>query len=946
MQVIFRSFRLLILLVALTFLSTAAHAQTQAAYRWAKGLQGRGFISTSCTAISPNGDVFTGCNYRDSVSFGNQTYPLASGENSLLLKHSSAAGNEVGSLLLGVKAFIYQIKVDRAGNVYATGQFSDRVESGATTLASANGRADCFVGKWDASGALLWLKHGIVSRSAQCSQLTIDDLGRVTIAGFLSGTITFDATTISALSASRLALFCFQLDGTTGAVRWSRVSATNGFWWEPGCSLISEAVTGNLILTGYCFGEIEWNGQLVATAADRLYWLKLSNDGNLLTSFASSVVSSGACATSAENGYSFLAFNCNDRSSNLTLNGAPFSAPTGSSRSYTALARLDPGGIPQWMKVIAGNVINDSISLSKAISGPTGGSSSGYSNLYIAGTFSSRTPVSVGNNIFLNPSFGWESGYIASFDGVTGTPIFATKVAGAPLYSSVEDISIEPAGQISLAGNTYGDSAFFGGFGPGGIIVSYPNFDSGIFTAKLISNYNQVQGAAFADANANGTPDAGETLFGGLIIESQPEGLFFSTDAGTGAYSAITELGVHQVSLASPPQYYTLPPASIPQPATFSTFGNIAGNRHFALQPIPNQQDLQAFVTAFNRARPGFGLRYRVTYRNIGTTTTSGTVTVQLDPRLTYLSNTANGTRTGNALDVIYANLAPGESRSFDIQFQVPTTVTVGAVLNTVATVLPVATDLVPADNTATDALTVTASYDPNDIRVNWPRLTPTQVSAGEWLEYTIRFENLGTDTAFSVMLRDALPAALLNLGTLDLFAASHGCTYRLAAGGLLTVQFPSILLPHRGANVLRSSGFVRFRIRPIGTLAVGDLVPNKADIHFDFNAPITTNTAITEVWTPVGLPSGANANALNVWPNPTTTGLLHVALNGDYAVGPLALTLVDNVGRTVLTSCLNTSAETPNATTTLDVRGLPAGLYVLRGQQAGHVFTRRVVVR
>ena len=59
---------------------------------------------------------------------------------------------------------------------------------------------------------------------------------------------------------------------------------------------------------------------------------------------------------------------------------------------------------------------------------------------------------------------------------------------------------------------------------------------------------------------------------------------------------------------------------------------------------------------------------------------------------------------------------------------------------------------------------------------------------------------------------------------------------------------------------------------------------------------------------------------------------------------GPLTLTLVDALGRTVRTQTITATAH-PLRRATLDVGGLPAGVYVLRGQGAGPGFARRVVV-
>ena len=59
---------------------------------------------------------------------------------------------------------------------------------------------------------------------------------------------------------------------------------------------------------------------------------------------------------------------------------------------------------------------------------------------------------------------------------------------------------------------------------------------------------------------------------------------------------------------------------------------------------------------------------------------------------------------------------------------------------------------------------------------------------------------------------------------------------------------FDKINLPHSAANEVLSNGFIAYKIRPKSDVEIGDIFSNKADIFFDFNLPITTNIALTEI--------------------------------------------------------------------------------------------------
>ncbi|MCB0641398.1 MAG: T9SS type A sorting domain-containing protein, partial [Phaeodactylibacter sp.] len=60
---------------------------------------------------------------------------------------------------------------------------------------------------------------------------------------------------------------------------------------------------------------------------------------------------------------------------------------------------------------------------------------------------------------------------------------------------------------------------------------------------------------------------------------------------------------------------------------------------------------------------------------------------------------------------------------------------------------------------------------------------------------------------------------------------------------GIVNFYFPDILLPDSNANEPASHGHIIYRIRPKTGLTEGTRIENSADIYFDFNPPIQTNT-------------------------------------------------------------------------------------------------------
>ncbi|MCC7245261.1 MAG: hypothetical protein IT269_06255, partial [Saprospiraceae bacterium] len=92
--------------------------------------------------------------------------------------------------------------------------------------------------------------------------------------------------------------------------------------------------------------------------------------------------------------------------------------------------------------------------------------------------------------------------------------------------------------------------------------------------------------------------------------------------------------------------------------------------------------------------------------------------------------------------------------------------------------------------------LPVVNSYDPNDKNAQPLGFGNEKlVRPGTPLDYTIRFQNTGNDTAFLVVLRDTL-SQLLNPSTVRVTASSHPFTMALVNGNILHFRYDNIQLP------------------------------------------------------------------------------------------------------------------------------------------------------
>ncbi|NUO02041.1 MAG: DUF11 domain-containing protein, partial [Saprospiraceae bacterium] len=202
---------------------------------------------------------------------------------------------------------------------------------------------------------------------------------------------------------------------------------------------------------------------------------------------------------------------------------------------------------------------------------------------------------------------------------------------------------------------------------------------------------------------------------------------------------------------------------------------------------------------------------------------------------------------------------------------------------------------------TATKCFLVVNAYDPNDKNANPLGFGENHsVRPGTPLEYTIRFQNTGNDTAYIVVLRDTLSDHFEAART-EILGASHDYEFALVGDNILHIAFNNILLPDSTTNLEASQGFVLFRVYPKDNLEQGTVVENRAGIYFDYNEPIMTNTVFRtyEDFILVKTDDVRQPQTLDVsiYPNPfstqTTFELPEGAPAGDYA-----LELYDAAGR------------------------------------------------
>ncbi len=361
-------------------------------------------------------------------------------------------------------------------------------------------------------------------------------------------------------------------------------------------------------------------------------------------------------------------------------------------------------------------------------------------------------------------------------------------------------------------------------------------------------------------------------LTGGIPVTVFPdENGFYEVEVGSGTYIMLANFDRPSDFQLSPELIFQPGNPNSQIPINFPANGPVV-TKDFCVKSLVDFNDLEiTMIPDGDPARPGFDASYTITYTNRGTTTQSGTISLDYTENILTLvsANPVVETTTTDNFVWSFTDLKPYESREIQITLNVNTptaspAVNDGDILDYTATITG-GVDESPEDNTMNLKQTVVNSFDPNDKTcLEGNQLDPDDV--GQYLHYLIRFENLGTASAINVRIEDEIDINVFDLTTLEPLQASHPFVTTITD---TTVQFifEDINLPFDDAN---NDGYVLFKIKTLDTLVEGDNIDNKAGIYFDFNHPVITNTERVEVKKEVQIPTTFD-DFFTLYPNPTS---------------------------------------------------------------------------
>lgn len=452
------------------------------------------------------------------------------------------------------------------------------------------------------------------------------------------------------------------------------------------------------------------------------------------------------------------------------------------------------------------------------------------------------------------------------------------------------------------------------------------------------SCYCTIKGTVYNDLNNNCTKDAGEDGISNVLINGGILG--YTTTDDNGNYNFIAPVGSYTITeiLDNGTSLSSCQSNGIAVNIT-SVGGGCTQTVNFSNQLAP-KHDVQIFTVDYNAPVPGNTFYQKLIIKNNGNIKETniqssynhdGQLNWQNYSGAPYVSAGTNYFNLSSPL-----TLKKGESAEYILDYFTPTNIPLGTLIynrDSVAYTSPLATywitnEETPWNNISDQFSTVRSSYDPNFKEV-FPKGEGSEGNIPlntKDFRYVVHFENNGTAPAQKVVIIDTLDSDF-DVESFRTLESSHGVETRIDNNRVVTFTFNNINLDYtpKGVYNAAAQGYVAFTIKAKNTVVLGTKLENKADIYFDYNAPITTNTTINTYSTNVSSINSIKSEVSNIlaYPNPTNSKLnlvLPTTFDGTQKVEIFNL-------QGQLFNVLNLESEN----TSFDVSSLSSGLYVVK---------------
>jgi hypothetical protein len=773
-----------------------------------------------------SGNVVLVGSFSDSVDFdpGPGFTNLYSANVGVFIQKLDPEGNLIWAKAIDGPSPVSQViiaasTIDPSGSIYLTGKFRGKIDfdPGPDTFSLLSTRLDdVFIVKLDSTGKFLWANSVGGSSFDAGSSLVNDDNGNVYISGRFSGTADFDPgpDTFNLSSIGNQNAFILKID-SEGKFVWAK--SMEGLGNTDEGDVIRMDAFGDLYIGGWFQYTADFDPgpdsfKIASKGAMDGFIQKIDSLGNFI--WAKSIGGIGdERVSSIETDDSGNIYSSGIFHGTVDFDPGPDSVKLTASGNYARfIQKLNRNGQFVWVKLLSGlNHFNqESITLD------------GLGNIYRTGQFGTKQDFDPGETVFNLTNRGQYDAFIQKLD-TNGNFIWAKSLGSA---SSEVGTSIV----TDTAGNVYVGGYF------GGTVDVDPGF--GLDNRHTNGSYDnfiiKLKHDSCSDFYAVYDSISDITCLDSAFISIHPS-------RGDAPYSFnwnSSDDNADSIHKTRTPGINTV---VVKDSVGCSISSSLLINGPYKTGGF----DLKANLIA-TPFRTGRAASIWLNSLNTNCDTVSGRLTVVLDSNIQFDSASISPNRiSGDTLVWIFKGLnfdsQPANPRVF---LKTSRSAKIGEFIQIDLMIDPTEGDNDTVNNKKRYRFPVVNSYDPNDKKV-FPtgKCKENYVIKSEPLTYTVRFQNTGNAEAIDVYVLDKIDS-FLDMSTLKVTGQSHeNLITEILPNNMVRFRFDNIYLADSFRNEKESHGYIVYEITPLTNLPNGTVIRNQAEIYFDFNKAIITNS-------------------------------------------------------------------------------------------------------
>jgi len=448
--------RILIIIFPLFILGNGSTAFSfTGSWEWAKNISSNAEVHASALAVDKSGNSYITGSFSDTLTIGKH-HLHSSGFYDIFIARINAKGDITWLKQAGGSESdeAYGIAVDRDGNVYITGYISGNADFSGVTVKSQGAR-DFFLAKYDNDGNLKWVRKQEGNNEDYGKSVCVDRKGNVIVTGVFNGTLNIQGKEYK--STGRLNIFVYKYTGS-GDFCWGHIGKGEG---TNQVAEVNVDPSGNVYIAGTFEGMAEFDKHFITSLDTKDVFLAKYNPDGIIE-----WLRSGGSAVGDDQLNAIAVDSAGDIVIAGSFSGTAFFnkkelVSKGSDDIF--VVKYDKDGNVIWAAQSGGKGNEHSRSLEVAKNG----------NIYVAGEFNYSFTFNQSN---IRNTGDWDV-FVLEFSS-DGKMMGGTQAGGLG-YDKANGIAVDDSGNIYLLGYFIQQISF------GNLQLSTPNQSGCAFLAKL-----------------------------------------------------------------------------------------------------------------------------------------------------------------------------------------------------------------------------------------------------------------------------------------------------------------------------------------------------------------------------------------------------------------------------------------------------------------------------